>query len=287
MLVSMAIMMVIGLSYVGGSDMAWSQLHGVNTTYMHWFPDGGWLNTVLFVLGWVFAGFGVAGQPHIVVRYIALDHVSHIGRFRLWYYSWFIAFYAATIVVGLLARLLLPDVNGFDAELALPTLAMQILPDALVGLMLAGLFAATMSTADSLVLSCTASLSRDFFPDHKAGYWQTKMITVVVVASALGIALWGYSSVFQLVLVAWGLLAAAFAPLLLVYAMGQKPNEIQAITMMFAGILTLLFWRWLDLSEVVYEILPAMLAGLLTFVTFQMLGKVPPRNHHRPTHRIQ
>jgi len=280
MLISMTVMMVIGISHVGGSDIVLSQLHSVNATYMNWFPDDGWPGIVLFVLGWVFAGFGVAGQPHIVVRYIALDNVNHIGRFRFWYYSWFVTFYAATVVVGLLARLLLPDVNGFDAELALPSLALQILPEALVGLMLAGLFAATMSTADSLVLSCTASLSRDIFPDHKAGYWLTKMMTVFVVVSALAIALWGYESVFQLVLIAWGLLAAAFAPLLLVYAMGQRPGEAQAITMMFAGIITLLLWRWFGLSEVAYEVMPAMLAGLLVFVTFQMLGKVQRCDHN-------
>ena len=280
MIISMIIMMFIGISHIGGSDIVLSQLHSVNATYMNCFPDDSWLGIVLFVLGWVFAGFGVAGQPHIVVRYIALDNVNNISRFRLWYYGWFITFYAATIVVGLLARLLLPDVNGFDAELALPSLALQILPEALVGLMLAGLFAATMSTADSLVISCTASVSRDLFPDHKAGYWQTKMITVIVVVSALCIALWGYSSVFQLVLVAWGLLAVAFAPLLLVYAMGQKPSEIQAITMMFAGIMTLLIWRWHGLSNMVYEILPAMLAGLLVFVTFQMFGKVQRCDYH-------
>lgn len=274
MLLSMSIMMVIGISHVGGSDIVLTQLHSVNATYMNWFPDDGWLGIVLFVLGWMFAGFGVAGQPHIVVRYVALDNVNHIGRFRLWYYGWFVTFYAATIVVGLLARLLLPDVNGFDAELALPSLALQILPEALVGLMLAGLFAATMSTADSLVISCAASVSRDLLPNHKAGYWQTKIITVVVVVSALCIALWGYSSVFQLVLVAWGLLAAAFAPLLFVYAMGQKPSEIQAITMMFMGIISLLLWRWFDLSEVVYEVLPAMLVGLLVFVSFKIPGKL-------------
>jgi len=280
MLISMAIMMVIGITHAGGSELVLSQLHSVNTAYMNWFPDDGWPGIILFILGWVFAGFGVAGQPHIVVRYIALDNVSHIGRFRLWYYGWFVAFYAATIVVGLLARLLLPDVNGFDAELALPSLALQILPEALVGLMLAGLFAATMSTADSLVLSCTASVSRDLFPDHKAGYWQTKIITVVVVVSALCIALWGYSSVFQLVLVAWGLLAAAFAPLLLIYAMGQKPTEIQAIIMMFSGVMTLLIWRWFGLSDLVYEILPAMIAGLLAFAAFHVLGKVQRCEHN-------
>ena len=73
---------------------------------------------------------------------MALDDVNNLGRFRVWYYSWFTVFYAATIVVGLLARLLLPDAGSFDAELALPMLANQLLPEVLVGLVLAGLFAA-------------------------------------------------------------------------------------------------------------------------------------------------
>jgi len=266
MLLSMVLIMGIGISQTGGVTEVLHQLDAVDVNYMNWFPEGGGIGAVLFVLGWVFAGFGVAGQPHIVVRYIALNNVENIGRFRLWYYGWFISFYAATVVVGLLARLLLPDVNGFDAELALPTLAIQILPDALVGLMLAGLFAATMSTADSLVISCSASVSRDMNPEKKATYWQVKIITIVIVLMALLIALWGYESVFQLVLISWGLLASAFSPLLLVYAMGQKPNEIQAITMMMTGIVVFLLWREMGLSALIYEVVPAMLAGLGVFV---------------------
>ncbi len=103
----------------------------------------------------------MVGQPHIMIRFISLDKASNINRMRFYYYGWFTLFYGATIIVGLLSRITFPDTSNFDAELALPMLALQVLPEALVGLMLAALFAATLSTADSLILSCSASITRD------------------------------------------------------------------------------------------------------------------------------
>lgn len=273
MVISMLMLMFVGLSHFGSADRVFVELAAVGPGYMDWFPTTNLAEGLLFVAGWVFAGFGVAGQPHIVVRYMALDKVEHLNRFRFWYYGWFILFYSATILVGLLTRLLLPESNGFDAELALPMLSVQLLPEVWVGLMLAGLFAATMSTADSLIISCTASFSRDLLPRHKAGYWQTKMIAVAVICFALLISLYADESVFRLVLIAWGLLASAFVPLLLVYARGYQPSEPLALGMMLGGIAVFLAWRWSGLSAVVYEILPGMLAGLLVFVLFHGILK--------------
>ncbi len=277
MIVSMLMLMWMATMHLGTPTEIWNDLTQVTPEYMLWFPDGTWLSSILFVVGWVFAGFGVAGQPHIVIRYMALDNANHIDRFRVYYYAWFIIFYAATVVVGLLARLLLPEVGSFDPELALPMISMQLLPEAMVGLMLAGLFAATISTADSLILSCSASITRDLFPDFKPGYEVTKIATAVVVLAALGFSLSGNKSVFALVLIAWGLLAAAFVPLLTIYALGKKPSEKMALAMMGAGVTTFLLWRELGFSSLVYEIMPAMITGFLVFFLERyMPGKNSP-----------
>lgn len=273
MIFSMSLLMWMAADHLGTPSQISQSLQAVSPDYMAWFPEGSWFFALLFVAGWVFAGFGVAGQPHIIIRYMALDDAENISRFRGWYYSWFTLFYAATIVVGLLSRLLLPDAGSFDAELALPMLSQQLLPDLFVGLILAGLFAATMSTADSLVLSCSASITRDLIPEHKAGYGMTKLATAAVVLAALGLSLSGNQSVFALVLIAWGLLAVAFAPLLSIYALGYRPSEMVALAMMGAGVVTFLAWRWAGLSAVVYEILPGMLAGVLVFVFFRGILK--------------
>ena len=80
----------------------------------------------------------------------------------------------------------------------------------------------------------------------------TKLTTVLVVVVALGIALFGNDSVFSLVIIAWSALGSAFAPLLTVYALGGKPSEKMALTMMFSGLGTMLLWRYLGLSDIVY-----------------------------------
>lgn len=265
MLGAMLALMWTATNQLGSPTEIQAQLATVSPNFMHWFPDTTWWGVLLFVLGWVFAGFGVAGQPHIVIRYMALDNVNHLGRFRLWYYSWFTLFYTTTIVVGLLARLLLPEAGTFDAELALPMISMELLPEFWVGLVLAGLFAATMSTADSLVLSCSASVTRDLLPEHKAGYALTKLATATIVLAALALSLSGSQSVFSLVLIAWGLLASAFVPLLVLYIFDCRLNERTALLVMATGVLVFFIWRQLGLSDLVYEIMPAIIAGILAF----------------------
>ena len=262
MITAMAVLMFTATAGFDSASEIVESLNRVEPGFMNWFPDTSLFGITLFIAGWVFAGFGVAGQPHIVIRYMALDSPDNINRFRYWYYGWFTLFYSATIVVGLMARLLLPDAGSFDAELALPMISQQLLPEVMVGLVLAGLFAATMSTADSLVLSCSASLSRDLLPEKKLGYTATKIMTAIVVVVALALSLSGNQSVFALVLIAWGLMAAAFAPLLTLYAFGKRLSEAAAIIIMCAGVSTFLLWRFMGLDHVVYEIMPAIIAGI-------------------------
>lgn len=266
MIIAMSILMWMAMSHVGGWDAMLSGLYQVKEGYMDWFPpDSTAFTAFLFVAGWLFAGFGVVGQPHVMVRYMSLDNPQNIRRVRIYYYSWFTLFYGATIVVGLLARLVIPAVAEFDSELALPTMAVALMPDILVGLMLAGLFAATMSTADSLVLSCSAAISRDLRPGKPSNYRQTKMATLVVILVALGIALYGNKSVFELVILAWGLLAAAFAPLMLIYRFRRLPPEGQCIGIMLTGVGTYLVCHYTLVSDYVYELMPAMIAALALY----------------------
>ena len=244
---------------------------------MDWFPPNlafhGLAGPVMFVLGWMFAGFGVIGQPHIMVRFMALDNVRHLTRARVYYYLWFSVFYFLANAVGLVSRLLIPE-SGFDAELALPTLAHQLLPPALAGLVLAGLFAATISTADSLILSCSAALSRDLPPPRWQSFTLTRYSTLLVILMALGIALYGPSSVFDLVIVSWAVLAAALGPLLVVYSLGGRPSQLTAVLMVVAGLAAVYLWRGYGLSSSVYEVMPAMIAGWLIFLAAWLLRRV-------------
>lgn len=220
----------------------------------------------LFVLGWLMAGFGVAGQPHIMVRFMTISNVQSFGHVRFYYYSWYAVFSALVIATGLATRILLPEIEAFDAELALPVMAQQLLPEVLVGLILAGLFAATMSTADSQILCCSAAITSDFNLGQAYSYRIAKVATVFVTLVALSIALLGSQNVFQLVQSAWSVLGASFAPLLVVYALGGRPSERVALAMMVLGALTALLWGHSSLNNIIYGIAPGLAAGFLPYV---------------------
>ncbi|MEE4360476.1 MAG: sodium/proline symporter [Pseudomonadales bacterium] len=280
MLIAMATLLFVAVSHLGGVASAYTALDAVSPEYMSLSPTGlafgDTLGPALFVLGWMFAGASVIGQPHIMIRFMALDSEANMVRARLWYYGFFITFYFLANAVGLLSRVLVPA-EGFDAELALPTIALELLPDVLVGLILAGVFAATMSTADSLVLACSASVTEDLAPrldrvSPNSRLWLVKGATLLVTLLALTIALTGPDGVFVLVIVAWSALASAFAPLLLVQALGQRVSEGLALTMMFVGVATVYAWKQFPLLADFYEGMAGVLAGLAVFGLGRLMG---------------
>jgi len=273
MMFAMLLMLYMTVQASGGFDGFWGRLNDVSPEYMNVFPSNLEFGIALFLTSWIFAGLGVIGQPHIMVRFMTMDKPEDITRVRIYYYSWYSFFCVLSVLVGLAARLLIPiDSGTFDAELALPTLATELLPPVLVGLVLAGLFAATMSTADSQILSCTAAVTRDLSFGRKPGYWITKMATVGITVLALCIALFASDNVFTLVLIAWSALGAAFAPLLIIYCFGQKPNQWLAIAMILGGVGMVLLWRNWGYTDSLYEIMPGMLAGFVIFFLGKMAG---------------
>ncbi|MCB0324227.1 MAG: hypothetical protein KDD69_11670, partial [Bdellovibrionales bacterium] len=265
---------------LGGVHGAYQQLIGVSDSYMSLWPatvGGGGFYLVLWILGWVFGGLAIIGMPHVMIRFMAMSETGSMTRVRLYYYTWYTLFYACSIGVGLLARIVLPESHTFDAELALPSLALELLPPVLVGLVLAGLFSATMSTADSLILSCSASITRDILPSEEASLGRTKGATVLTALLALLIALYGGSNVFDLVLLSVSVLASSFGPLLLLYVWNRRVRESTAIAMMLVGSITAILWKKFGLSNVIYEVAPGMLAGIATYAVWELLRRKGPR----------
>ncbi|HEY9202373.1 MAG TPA: sodium/proline symporter [Gammaproteobacteria bacterium] len=280
MILAMFSLLWIAVHSLGGIDATLAQMHQVEG-FMNWYPQDlalpGIAGGVLFAVSWLFAGLSVIGQPHIMVRFMTLNDTGNMRRAKLWYYLWFILFYSCATGVGMLSRVYLSDTGSFDAELALPTMALELLPPVLVGLVLAGIFAATMSTADSLVLSCSSAITHDLLPHKVEKTMLLKLATIGITAAALGLALINNQSVFNMVIMAWSGLASAFAPLLIVLAMGARPGQALSIVAVFVGFITALLWRMADLSSSVYEGLPGILAGLLVFTVvlqFKKLSRV-------------
>lgn len=239
-------------------------------------PELGW-GFAPFFIGWLVAGFGAVGQPHIVVRAMALDDADNMGKARdIRTICGLITAFAA-IAIGLAGRILLPQLA--DPELALLDLSGNLLPGFLVGVMLAGLFAATISTADSQILSCSAALTQDLFPGMARSYKLAKIGTLVVTAIVLAIALVNNDSVFSLITFAWSILASGLGVLLVLRSWQQPVSTGGAIAMMLTGTAVATLWRQAGLSGNLYEVLPGMAAGLLVYGISRLVEKTPAKDY--------
>ena len=276
MIVSMAILLLIATDSLGGIEASISQMNAVDG-FLDWFPKDlalpGLAGGALFAISWIFAGFSVIGQPHIMVRFMTLENNQKMNQARLWYYLWFTAFYAMATGVGLLSRIYLVNDGSFDAELALPTMALELLSPVFVGLVLAGIFAATMSTADSLVLSCSAAITHDLLPHKIENTFLLKTATLLITLVALSWALVNGQSVFSLVILAWSGLASAFAPLLIVLSLGGKPGQKSSILAVITGLSVAMAWRYLGWHNTAYEGMAGILAGLFILSLSLLINK--------------
>jgi sodium/proline symporter len=278
MVVAMNLLLVVGVVEAGGPSSLWSRLIAIDPQLVSFLPDSLPFGAALFLLGWFAAGFGVVGQPHIMVRAMTLESTEKMAVARRVYVVWNALFSVSAVGVGLVARALLTESTGFDPELAMPMLAVELLPGALVGLVLAGLFAATMSTADSQVLSCAAAVTQDIAPLPERGNRYAKLGTLLVTAIVLAIALKG-GSVFALVILAWSGLAASLGPLLVVRSLGGTPHPVTAIAMMATGFLVALGWGeyGMGYSVGLNEALPGMAGGFAIY----LIGNAVTRNSRR------
>lgn len=277
MIIAMLLMVFFGIEKLGGFSSFINQLHEVSPDYMKWFPSTNfsefYIAPYMFIIGWFFSGLGVIGQPHVMVRFMAIDNTKNIPKTRIYYYTWYTLFYSLTILAAFVARLLVPETNNLDPELALPTLALNLLPEFFVGLVLAGIFAATMSTADSQILACTASITNDLLLNKKNNYFINKLVTLIVTVFVVTIAINDNKNVFNLVLMSWSTLACCFSPLLIVNSLQQKVSEFLSLMMMIMPLITLLLWRYFGLSEFIYEVAPGIVSGILTFFVFKLFRK--------------
>ena len=266
MIVSMSLLLYVAVDSLGGVHAAVQSMDKF-PGFLDWVPADlpvpGIAGGLLFIAGWFFAGFSVIGQPHIMVRFMVLNDPDNMFKARCWYYLWFFIFYSMTICVGMLSRVYLTNQASFDAELALPTMALHLLHPIFVGLILAGIFAATMSTADSIILSCSASLTHDLLPMRLESPAALKAVTALVTVFALGWALSNKQSVFSLVIMAWSSLASAFAPLLLFRCFRLRTGTVVSVVAIVLGLGVSIVWRLLGWQNYIYEGMPGMCSGLI------------------------
>ena len=262
MIVGSVLLCWVAMGEVGGFNGLHDGLNSQNENLTDMFPPDLKLGVTLWVFAFFLGGLGVAGQPQVVSRVMTLGTDKDRKQAMIWFFVWQTPFILLMLIIGLASRVTFTSAD-FDPELGLPMMAMETLGPFWVGLILASIFAATMSTADSQVLACTAAITDDIIPKWSQNHTMTKVVTLLVALLATTISISGQyipggDSVFALVVLAVYGLGGIFIPMLTIRWMGYEPDTFHSIVMMVSALVAVIVWRLVGLNNDIFESVPGM-----------------------------
>jgi SSS family solute:Na+ symporter len=249
-------------------------------------PQEGFLSLThgLTAIGWLSAvtwGLGYFGQPHIIVRFMAIRSADEIPRARNIAMAWMGVCLLGAIGVGLAGRAYIEG-NGIaleDPETVFILLANLLFHPLVTGFLYAALLAAIMSTISSQLLVSSSSLTEDFyrlFLRKAAGEKEAVMVgrLSVLLVSLMGIAIAADpdSQVLGLVAHAWAGFGAAFGPMIVLALTWKRMTGAGAVAGLVTGAAVVIAWIALGWDQAflggpgVYEILPGFVASWLAIV---------------------
>lgn len=271
MVVALVLMAIVGVISLGGLSNIVSKIGSIDPKAV--LLSAGETGTALYIgliLGSLAIGLGYAGQPHILMRYMALRGPREVKKAAIIAMTWTTFAVAGAILLGFFA---IPYLRGeiVDPEHVTLAFAAKILPGWLVGFILAAATAAMMSTVDSQLLVATSAITEDIYrklinPDASQPYLVklARIFTAVVAVMAFILGLRAERLVYWLVLYAWGGLAASFGPPLILSLKWKGTTKIGTFTGMIVGAMTIVVWYNVPmLKNFLYELVPGFIFSLL------------------------
>jgi sodium/proline symporter len=281
MLLALVCVPILVISQAGGAGEFVTQIGTQNPQLLNIFTDADGqalgLMTIISTMGW---GLGYFGQPHILARFKALRSPKDTGTAAAIGVSWAALCYLLAILVGLsgIAYLSEPLVDSEKVFIALTGLIFHPL---VAGILLAAILAAIMSTVDSQLLVCSASLAEDLYPLATKQQLTTEKrlqigrIAVVVLALlATLLAMNPDSKVLDVVSYAWAGLGASLGPAILISLYWRSMTAAAALAGVAVGAAAVIIWSRLDGGVFdLYALVPGFLLSSLAILIVSKVGK--------------
>ncbi|WP_415270835.1 sodium/proline symporter PutP [Hominibacterium faecale] len=282
MFFALIIVPIIAVISMGGIDDVSLRLAQLTPESLGFFPQiDGRINGLLLAsaLGW---GLGYFGQPHILVRFMAIESPDMIHKSRVIAMIWVGITLAAAIIIGIVGKAFMPGLE--DGETIYMSMINTMFNPVIAGILLIAILAAIMSTASSQLLVSASSVSRDLYAtifkkdtEGPSIVWASRLTVVIISVIAIVIAIDPDSSVFGLVSCAWGGFGSAFGPLILFALFWRRMTLPGAIAGMITGGVVDLLWYNLEGGIFdIYEIIPGFIASAAVIVIVSLCSKLPP-----------
>ncbi len=235
-------------------------------------------------------------MPHILLRFMAIEDENKLKLSRRIATVWVVISMSIAVLIGVVGYGLsqagvIPVLEGSNSETVIIQIASVlsthgVIPALIAGVILAGILAATMSTADSQLLAAASSISQNLVQDFGKKKLDTKTSLLIARLTVIAISLIAVfiaqdpdSSIFGIVSFAWAGFGAAFGPVVLLALFWRRSNKQGALAGMIVGGVMVFVWKYgiakLGGAFAIYELLPAFVIALLVNVAVSLLTKSP------------
>ncbi len=302
MVMTLAIVIILGFGtyMAGGVDAVIAnaqQLPGfLSLTQQHIPGAGAQPYPPLAIFSAIAWGLGYFGMPHILLRFMAIGDAAKLKLSRRIASVWVVISLAVAVTIGVVGNAMtaageLPVLEGAASETLVITIAnllskFGLLAAIVAGLIISGILAATMSTADSQLLVASSSISQDLMQDglglkipEKNSVWVARVTVVLIAVIGVVIAFDPNSSIFDIVSFAWAGFGATFGPVVLCSLFWKRANHQGVLAGMVSGAAMVFFWKYvvrpLGGAWDIYELLPAFTAACVMIVAVSLLTPAP------------
>ena len=238
--------------------------------------------SVATIIGFLAWGLGYFGQPHIIVRFMAIKSAHELNSARRIGIGWMAIGLLGAVASGLIGLIFFSEnkIPLSDPETVFLRLGDILFHPFITGLILTAVLAAVMSTLSSQLLVCSSSITKDFyitFFNKKASDKQqlaiSKLSVLVVGVVATILAYLPNKTILDIVGQAWAGFGSAFGPVLLLSLHWKRMTKWGALSGMIVGGLTVIIWIVSGLSSYIYEMVPGFTLSLIAVIVVSLLTK--------------
>lgn len=303
MTVALVIVLVFGFQTAGGVDAVFDNarsLPGYLSFSQTYNPETGeaasyGIVTIISTTAW---GLGYFGMPHILLRFMAIEDDRKLSLSRRVASIWVVISMGIAVLIGIVGLAMsangsIPVLQGSDSETVIVKISSLLSTHGwaaaiAAGVILSGILAATMSTADSQLLAASSSVSENILHKFfKLNLSEKNLLRVarlslcIIAVIGVGIAWDPNSSVFTIVSFAWAGFGASFGPVVLLSLFWRRSNKYGALFGMLSGGAMVFIWKYavrpLGGAWDIYELLPAFIVAIVVNIVVSLLTKAPDK----------
>jgi len=277
MLLALIIVPLVTLSEVGGWEAMSVTISEIDPTRLDVFKGMSLLG-IISLMAW---GLGYFGQPHILVRFMAIKSAQEMPKARRIGMSWMIVSTLGAVLTGFIGIAYFADNPLENSEKVFLALSQVLFNPWVAGFLLAAILSAIMSTIDSQLLVSSSAITDDFYQAYlrpnasqRELVWVGRFSVIIVAIVALALAHNRDNTIMDLVAYAWAGFGSSFGPVIIFSLFWSRMTRTAALVGMIVGAMTVVIWERLTVFEIIpfslYEMVPAFLLSSFAIVVVSL-----------------